>query len=148
MDNQDKNICNIPTIINSNGKEYKFKQLTIYQQIEVNNYCSELVKTEIENDGKKIGLNKNEIMELFRDTTTDYAIIDKHNSLEAGIFRIKLALKFYHSNEEIEEFINNLTEDILEQISEENSKREEEEKEDSKKKGQIAKRKKKISQSG
>lgn len=106
---KEKNLFNIPTIKKINGKEYKFKQLTIYQLAEFQNYCKDLVKEEIKKDAKDVGIEGKEVLEQLNNYSARVAFEEKQASIEGVIYLVKNSLKANHNDEEIEEVVSNLT---------------------------------------
>ena len=150
MENQ-KELFNIPIVINVHGKDYKFTSLTIYQTIELKEYCIDKVKKEIIEDGERLELSEEKILPLLRDDITSY-IGAMSVSLEGVLFNLKLSLSQEHSKEEIEELFNKISIEEMYGISTklanyQDAKIEEIDNGAKKKGGQMQKRKKKISPS-
>lgn len=110
---KEKNLFNIPTVKTINGKEYKFKQLTIYQLADFQNYCKELVKEEIKKDAKDAGIIGKDLLEQLNNYSARAAFEEKQSSIEGVIFLVKNSLKTNHNDEEIEEAVSSLTIDDM-----------------------------------
>lgn len=147
MDNN-KDLFNIPTIINIHNKEYNFLTLDIHQSMELEEFCSDAVKKEIKKDAKDIGLEEKELMNILNSTETKLSIHQYKAELSSIVLSIKMGLSKNHSEEEINNLINSISvEDIYDIANKLADARIKCIEDSTKKKGLMSPRKKKISPS-